>query len=114
MGQEATLEPDNAQLAPGASRDYTAPFTWTAAPASSLYLSPPYNPYAQWVHQRCPGIYAFPYDDYGASNQSSDHTCTGATQLDVTFCPRGEAAVRRAAPPKAPLRAARDLVVFGE
>ena len=35
------------------------------------------------------GIYAFPYDDYGASNQSSDHTCAGATQLDITFCPRG-------------------------
>ena len=39
--------------------------------------------------QRCPGIYAFPYDDYGASNQSSDHTCGGATQLNITFCPQG-------------------------
>ncbi|HEX9105405.1 MAG TPA: RICIN domain-containing protein, partial [Polyangia bacterium] len=58
-------------------------------PPSAFYQSPPYNPYAAWVHQRCPGIYAFPYDDYGASNQSSDHTCAGATQLNVTFCPRG-------------------------
>ena len=58
-------------------------------PPSAFYQNPPYNPYAAWVHNRCPGIYAFPYDDYGASNQSSDHTCAGATQLDITFCPRG-------------------------
>jgi hypothetical protein len=58
-------------------------------PPSAFYQNPPYNPYAAWVHQRCPGIYAFPYDDYGASNQSSDHTCAGATQLDITFCPQG-------------------------
>jgi hypothetical protein len=58
-------------------------------PASQFYQTPPYNPYAAWVHQRCPGIYAFPYDDYGSSNQSSDHTCSGATQLNITFCPSG-------------------------
>ena len=58
-------------------------------PASSFYQSPPYNPYSAWVHGRCPGIYAFPYDDYGASNQSSDHTCGGATRLNITFCPQG-------------------------
>ncbi len=60
-----------------------------STPASSFYVSPPYNQYSAWVHQRCPGVYAFPYDDYGSSNQSSDHTCTGATQLNVTFCPKG-------------------------
>jgi hypothetical protein len=58
-------------------------------PASSFYKSPPFNTYAQWVHNVCPGIYAFPYDDYGSSNQSSDHTCSGATELNVTFCPKG-------------------------
>ena len=58
-------------------------------PASAFYQNPPYNPYAAWVHTRCPGIYAFPYDDYGSSNQSSDHTCAGATQLNITFCPSG-------------------------
>ncbi len=60
-----------------------------ATPASSFYVSPPFNEYSAWVHKTCPGIYAFPYDDYGASNQSSDHTCSGATQLNITFCPRG-------------------------
>jgi hypothetical protein len=60
-----------------------------STPPSAFYQNPPYNPYAAWVHNRCPGIYAFPYDDYGASNQSSDHTCAGATQLNITFCPRG-------------------------
>jgi hypothetical protein len=58
-------------------------------PASEFYQTSPYNPYSAWVHNRCPGIYAFPYDDYGSSNQSSDHTCSGATQMNVTFCPKG-------------------------
>ena len=60
-----------------------------STPASSFYVNPPYNTYSAWVHKTCPGVYAFPYDDYGSSNQSSDHTCSGATQLNVTFCPRG-------------------------
>jgi hypothetical protein len=60
-----------------------------ATPPSAFYQSPPFNTYAQWVHAKCPGIDAFPYDDYGSTNQSSDHTCSGATQLNVTFCPRG-------------------------
>jgi hypothetical protein len=60
-----------------------------STPASSFYTSPPFNEYSAWVHRTCPGIYAFPYDDYGSSNQSSDHTCTGATQLNITFCPGG-------------------------
>jgi hypothetical protein len=58
-------------------------------PASDFYVSPPFNTYSAWVHQTCPGIYAFPYDDFGSSNQSSDHTCDGATRLDITWCPGG-------------------------
>lgn len=58
-------------------------------PPSAFYQTAPYNTYAKWVHQTCPGIYAFPYDDFGSSNQSSDHTCTGATRMSVTFCPKG-------------------------
>jgi hypothetical protein len=61
----------------------------TSTPPSAFYSSPPFNQYAAWVHQTCPGIYAFPYDDYGSSDQSSDHTCSGATQLNLTFCPAG-------------------------
>jgi hypothetical protein len=58
-------------------------------PASAFYQNGPFNAYSKWVHETCPGIYAFPYDDYGSSNQSSDHTCSGATQLNLTFCPQG-------------------------
>jgi hypothetical protein len=57
--------------------------------ASLYYTTPPYNVYAKWVHDTCPGIYAFPYDDYGKSNQSSFHACNGGSQLNVTFCPSG-------------------------
>jgi hypothetical protein len=60
-----------------------------STPPSAFYSSPPYNAYAAWVHATCPGIYAFPYDDFGSTNQSSDHTCTGAKQLNITFCPKG-------------------------
>ena len=58
-------------------------------PPSAFYMTAPFNQYSAWVHQTCPAIYAFPYDDYGSSNQSSDETCTGATQLNITFCPQG-------------------------
>jgi hypothetical protein len=60
-----------------------------ATPVSAFYKNAPFNTYSQWVHQRCPGIYAFPYDDYGASNESGYHACAGGTQLNVTFCPKG-------------------------
>jgi hypothetical protein len=56
---------------------------------SLYYANPPFNSYAQWVHSVCPGIYAFPYDDYGKSNESGFHACTGATELNITFCPAG-------------------------
>jgi Beta-1,3-glucanase len=85
----------------GCNGPYGADPKWCAAlnrgrpmnpddPDASLYYSaPPYNIYAKWVHDTCPGIYAFAYDDYGKSNQSSFHDCTGGTQLDITFCPNG-------------------------
>jgi hypothetical protein len=56
---------------------------------SLYYKTPPFNTYAWWVHGVCPGIYAFPYDDYGKSNESGFHSCTGGTQLNITFCPSG-------------------------
>jgi Beta-1,3-glucanase len=61
----------------------------SSTPPSAFYASPPFDQYSAWVHETCPGIYAFPYDDYGSSNQSSDETCSGATQLNITFCPQG-------------------------
>jgi len=57
--------------------------------SSPYYKLPPFNAYAAWVHSVCPGIYAFPYDDYGHANESGFHACTGGTQLNVTFCPSG-------------------------
>jgi hypothetical protein len=59
------------------------------ANASLYYQTAPYNSYSKWVHAICPGIYAFPYDDYGQANQSGFHSCTGGRQLNITFCPNG-------------------------
>jgi hypothetical protein len=53
------------------------------------YQKSPYNAYSKWVHSACPGIYAFPYDDYGVTNESGFHSCTGGRQLNITFCPSG-------------------------
>lgn len=50
----------------------------------------PHNNYAAWLHAICPGLQAFPFDDYGAAD--SFHTCIdaeGGTQLNITYCPAG-------------------------
>lgn len=60
-----------------------------SADAAQYYTTPPYNTYAKWVHETCPGIYAFPYDDYpSVAGQSGYRSCT-ADRLDITFCPGG-------------------------
>jgi hypothetical protein len=59
------------------------------ANSTLYYQKAPYNSYAKWVHGICPGIYAFPYDDYGHANESGFHSCIGGRQLDITFCPSG-------------------------
>jgi hypothetical protein len=46
----------------------------------------PFNSYSQWVHGKCPGIYAFPYDDF--AGQSGFHQCN-ARELRITWCPGG-------------------------
>lgn len=56
---------------------------------TAYYQKAPYNTYSKWVHATCPGIYAFPYDDYGKTNESGFHSCVGGTQLNITFCPNG-------------------------
>ncbi|HET6282399.1 MAG TPA: beta-1,3-glucanase family protein [Polyangia bacterium] len=56
---------------------------------AAYYQKAPYNTYSKWVHATCPGIYAFPYDDYGKTNESGFHSCVGGTQLNITFCPSG-------------------------
>ncbi len=57
---------------------------------SKYYLTEPYNTYSKWVHQVCPGIYAFAYDDYpAASGESGFHACTQGKELEITFCPAG-------------------------
>ena len=55
----------------------------------AYYQNAPYNTYSKWVHSVCPGIYAFPYDDYGKTNESGFHACSGGRQLNITFCPAG-------------------------
>jgi len=53
------------------------------------YQSAPFNTYAKWVHDTCPGIYAFAYDDYPASGGESGFRACKAPRLDITFCPVG-------------------------
>lgn len=57
---------------------------------SVYYQKPPFNTYSKWVHEVCPGIYAFAYDDYPpAAEESGFHACNGGKELEVTFCPAG-------------------------
>jgi hypothetical protein len=57
------------------------------ANAGAYYQSPPYNDYARWVHEVCPGIYAFPYDDWLSHGGYRD--CSGGNEIRITFCPGG-------------------------
>jgi hypothetical protein len=52
----------------------------------AFYQATPYNTYARWVHERCPAIYAFPYDDAG--EQGGYHQCA-ASEVRITWCPGG-------------------------
>jgi hypothetical protein len=54
----------------------------------SFYRTGPYNAYAAWLHDICPGLNAFPYDDVQTS-EDAFHACSGSTQLNITFCPAG-------------------------
>jgi hypothetical protein len=58
----------------------------------SYYAKPPYNSFAAWLHDICPGLTAFPYDD-AQTSEDSYHLCQGpannSTQLNITFCPAG-------------------------
>lgn len=56
---------------------------------SQFYSTTPYNTYSKWVHETCPGIYAFAYDDYPAGAGESGFRACKADRLDVTFCPGG-------------------------
>jgi len=57
---------------------------------TKYYQTAPFNTYSKWVHQVCPGIYAFAYDDYPPSAEESGfHACNGGKELEVTFCPAG-------------------------
>src|SRR5262249_55538524 len=50
------------------------------------YKSPPFNTYAKWVHEVCPNIYAFPYDDW--QGKGGFRSCSG-DEVRITFCPSG-------------------------
>jgi hypothetical protein len=54
---------------------------------SIRYKKPPFNDYSQWVHDVCPGIYAFPYDDRFDDGGFRD--CKQAREVRITFCPGG-------------------------
>ncbi len=50
------------------------------------YQNEPHNTYAKWVHEICPNIYAFSYDDWNA--HGGFRSCSG-NELRITFCPNG-------------------------
>ena len=54
--------------------------------SSLYYQNGPYNTYSKWVHQVCPDIYAFSYDDW--LSQGGFRACSG-DELRITFCPSG-------------------------
>lgn len=56
---------------------------------TKYYQQPPYNTYSKWVHETCPGIYAFAYDDYPPNAGESGFRACKAPRLDVVFCPVG-------------------------
>jgi hypothetical protein len=61
----------------------------TSADTTLYYTMPPYNPYAKWVHETCPGIYAFPYDDFPSTAGAGGFRSCTADRIDITFCPGG-------------------------
>lgn len=60
-----------------------------SADTTQYYTKAPYNTYARWVHDTCPGIYAFAYDDYPSNANESGFRACKAPRLDVVFCPAG-------------------------
>ena len=56
------------------------------ANASLYYKNGPYNTYSKWVHEVCPDIYAFSYDDW--QSHGGFRACSGS-ELRITFCPGG-------------------------
>lgn len=54
------------------------------ATPSDYYQVAPYNTYSKWVHEVCPDIYAFSYDDW--QSQGGFRACSG-NELRITFCP---------------------------
>lgn len=60
----------------------------TSTDDGAFYRTGPYNSYAAWMHDICPGIYAFTYDDVQTS-ANPFHACSNSTQLNITFCPAG-------------------------
>ncbi len=57
--------------------------------SAAYYQTAPFNTYAKWVHDTCPGIHAFPYDDYPSNISQSGSRACKADRLDITFCPVG-------------------------
>lgn len=53
---------------------------------ANFYRRTPHNTYAKWVHDVCPDIYAFSYDDW--LSHGGFRACSG-NELRITFCPGG-------------------------
>jgi hypothetical protein len=51
----------------------------------NYYKTGPFSTYSAYAQTVCPFVYAFAYDD--VNNQSGYQPCTGAKEMDVTWCP---------------------------
>ena len=51
----------------------------------NYYKEEPYSDYSAYAQKVCPFVYSFAYDDW--NDQSGFQTCSGAKEMDVTFCP---------------------------
>lgn len=62
---------------------------------SQYYVNDPYSVYAKWVHQTCPGIYAFPYDDYPSNAGERVSRLWWGTRAPCYLLPFGVTAIAR-------------------
>ncbi len=51
----------------------------------NYYKEAPFSTYSAYSQSICPFVYSFAYDDDNA--QGGFQACTGATEMDVTYCP---------------------------
>jgi hypothetical protein len=73
-----------AELARGYRTDLGDPAK-DATQNCNYYKAMPYSLYSAYSQTVCPFVYSFAYDDW--NDQSGYAACTGALEMDITYCP---------------------------